>query len=354
MSSPRRVRITRWALLLVLALLAVALPLFWMAGGWPLPQESHEPIIKGNWNRGTPADRPASLRVLTYNIHYGSGLNPDLGDPLPLSKVKANLDAIAGVINQLGVDLVFLQEVDFDSARTQGLNQMDYLARATRMGYMAPAPTWVKNFLPYPLWPPFSMLGRLDSGQVVLSRWPIKGNERFSLPKPAERNFLWRAFYLNRALQKVTLDIAGTPVTVFNVHTESGSLPTRQRHAEIIREIVAPFAKGALIMAGDFNAVPPEATKKDGFGDEPELDQRSDQSIAALRTLGLRETIPAERYSREEALSLTFPADKPSRRLDYLFFSESFYLGSGHVMNHLGPQSDHRPIFAELVFSPGK
>lgn len=341
----------RWAFLALVIVLAVGLPLFWMAGGWPFPDDSQEPVIKGDWNRLTPETRPTGLRLLTYNIHYGAGMNPDLAKPLTLEQIKANLDGIARVINQLGVDAVLLQEVDFDSARTHGLNQMEYLARATRLGYMAPVPTWVKGYLPYPLWPPFSMLGRLDSGQVVLSRWPIKENRRLALPKPAEWFFLYRAFYLARAIQKVTLDVGGTPVTLINIHSESGSLPNRQIHAEMIRDFVRPLTKGALVMAGDFNAVPPEAAKKNGFGDEPDLDQRSDKSIATIRSLNLRETIPPDRYHREEPISLTFPADKPTRRLDYLFFSDAFYLGSGHVMNHLGPLSDHRPIFAELLFS---
>src|SRR5947209_8634714 len=79
-----------------------------------------------------PAARPftgraaakKTLRVMTYNIHVGVGMDK-----------KLDVQRIAEVINQEKPDLVGLQEVDRGVKRTEGKDEIAELANLTRMDY---------------------------------------------------------------------------------------------------------------------------------------------------------------------------------------------------------------------------
>lgn len=93
---------------------------------------------------------PASiqtLRVMTYNIHVGIGMDK-----------KLDLARIAGVINAQHPDLVGLQEADRGVLRTQRIDEIAELAKLTRMDY------------------DFAFNLRYQGGQygvAILSRFPI-------------------------------------------------------------------------------------------------------------------------------------------------------------------------------------
>src|SRR5262245_6532465 len=65
-----------------------------------------------------------TLRVMTYNIHVGVGMDK-----------KLDLQRITDVINRERPDLVGLQEVDRGVKRTEGKDEITELARLTRMDY---------------------------------------------------------------------------------------------------------------------------------------------------------------------------------------------------------------------------
>src|SRR5213078_999523 len=65
-----------------------------------------------------------TLRVMTYNIHVGIGMDK-----------KLDLARVAGVIKAQHPDLVGLQEVDRGVMRTQRLDEIVELAKLTRMDY---------------------------------------------------------------------------------------------------------------------------------------------------------------------------------------------------------------------------
>src|SRR5687768_15481548 len=67
---------------------------------------------------------PLRLRVLTYNIHHGEGVDGRL-----------DLERIARVITAEEPDLVALQEVDVKTRRTGGVDQAAELARLTGMHF---------------------------------------------------------------------------------------------------------------------------------------------------------------------------------------------------------------------------
>ena len=99
---------------------------------------------------------PAStqtLRVMTYNIHVGVGIDK-----------KLDLPRIAGVINAQHPDLVGLQEVDRGVARTQRIDEIAEIAKLTRMDYA------------------FAFNLRYQGGQygvAILSRFPIMATDYY-------------------------------------------------------------------------------------------------------------------------------------------------------------------------------
>src|SRR5687768_17253955 len=75
-----------------------------------------------------PAGRAARgrvrLRVMTYNVHVGIGMDK-----------KLDLSRVAAVINGERPDIVALQEVDRGVERTGRVDQIRELARLTKMDY---------------------------------------------------------------------------------------------------------------------------------------------------------------------------------------------------------------------------
>ena len=110
-----------------------------------------------------------TLRVMTYNIHVGIGMDK-----------KLDLPRIAGVINAQHPDLVGLQEVDRGVTRTQGIDEIAELAKLTRMDYA------------------FAFNLRYQGGQygvAILSRFPIRATDHrlYQNLREAERRGFIRA-----------------------------------------------------------------------------------------------------------------------------------------------------------------
>jgi endonuclease/exonuclease/phosphatase family metal-dependent hydrolase len=63
-----------------------------------------------------------TLRLLSYNIHHGAGMDN-----------KLDLSRVAAFIKQQKPDIVFLQEVDKNCTRTKNVDQVAELGKLTGM-----------------------------------------------------------------------------------------------------------------------------------------------------------------------------------------------------------------------------
>jgi endonuclease/exonuclease/phosphatase family metal-dependent hydrolase len=288
-----------------------------------------------------------SLVVATWNIGFAGGLTGVPTDLHDADEVRRNLSDIAGVLHDADVDIVLLQEVDLPSNRSGRIDQLRFLMEEAGYRHACFVTTWDVRYLPFPYWPPSSHLGRVHSGQAVLSRFPIRSCERIPLPQPSEYPWWYRRFFLHRALQAARLDLGeGQVLEVVNVHFEAFSRPNREEQAGILAQLIREPAPGlGRIVGGDLNTVPETASKQHSFQDE-EIDFRNDTTLGTVRGVGgLREVFLDDAADEGEAEWHTFPAAAPNRRLDYLFGQNLGRAMEQRVIKRTNA-SDHLPVLA--------
>ena len=236
---------------------------------------------------------------MTYNIHVGIGMDK-----------KLDLQRIAGSINKEKPDLVGLQEVDRGVQRTQRIDEIVELAKLTRMEY-----AFAFN-LPY------------QGGQygvAILSRFPIRATEHrlYKNLREAERRGLIRA--------EVRIDgrVVHFVTTHLDYQHDDGRLFEAQQMLAFLSDV-----KGPLIVVGDFNDIPTGQTSR-------LMREKFDDSwVRHLYRQWMDDS------QREQGFS--YPADKPTKRIDYIFTRRSDGIKTKRVWVVQTLASDHIPVVAEL------
>lgn len=239
---------------------------------------------------GCASPDPAAIRVLTYNIHHGEGMDG-----------RIDLDRIADVICGTEADLVALQEVDRGVERTERVDQPRRLGGLTGMHVV-----FEKNI---------EFQGG-EYGNAVLSRFPVERHENHYLPRLHANE--------QRGLLEVHVRAGGRRIifiaTHFDHHPED-----RERLASVavLRDLVEQRADRPVIVAGDLNAVP---------------------NSKVMRQAG---EFLCDTFEVSGRPGFTFPADKPTRRIDYIL--KNRHPGLRCVDRRViaeAAASDHRPVLA--------
>ena len=233
------------------------------------------------------AGAPTRLRVLTYNIHVGEGVDG-----------KFDLERIAKLINSLEPDLVAIQEVDVKTRRSSGVDQAAELARLTQLH---PFFARIIDFQGGPY------------GLMILTRQ--KPQKTASHPIPYHPN------EESRVLAEARVQVAGaTEVAFFNTHLDYRTEDMRLKQVEHIERFMADVRAPLVILAGDLNAEP----------DSPPM----------RRLLkNWRDATPRD--------ALTYPSDKPVKKIDYVLYRASPVLKLVESRVIVEPvASDHRPVLA--------
>lgn len=326
-------------LLLIAGLLGF---LYWASRGLDANSPAEAPSFDESLTERVLDDAPDGIRVITYNIHHAAGPEGEF-EPHARDEQVAFLDAIASELQE--ADVVALQEVDYDASRSHGIDQLAYLAEAAQFPYTARITTWKKNYVPFPYWPLSGHVGRIHSGQAIMSRFPITSNQRVILPQPESYAWWYNAFYLNRSVQIAELEVRDETVAVFNCHLEAFDTENRQEHGASVVALVMSQETDNWIVLGDMNALPPEATRFSGFEDEPDWDGSDDQTVEILRA-SLGDEAPGPAIYTDGGGS-TFPALSPTRRLDYIYSSETLPATAARILTE-ARHSDHLPVAATL------
>lgn len=338
------------AAVVVVVVLVCAALFYWASLGWDkddlgraeVYDIDREPVAAGD-----------TLKVMSWNIGFGGGLTGSPSDRHPGTEVRENLSSIAATIRSVSPDVLFLQEVDRPSSRTGKVDQVEYLMKNTGMKHACFVATWKNNYVPFPYFPLSGHIGNVHSGQLVLSRFPIGECRRIPLPQPGENSWWYNRFFLHRALQHVILETGvekKARIDVINVHLEAFSESNRREQATILASYAEELDERIpLVMAGDFNSLPPFAVKTRGFVDE-DIDFTNDDTIRIVRKIGgIREAMIDDIRDLPEYVFNTYPATDPTRRLDYIFY-RGF---AGSVVSNVSKSarsSDHLPVISELRF----
>lgn len=239
------------------------------------------------------------LRVMTYNIRSGNG----------------ELDRTAEVIRSLSPDIVALQEVDVHWAERSG-----FVDQATTLGERLHMNVRFARI--YQFARSDTAVGPREFGVALLSRYPITqwSNDTITRLSTQEPNPVPKQM---PGLLDAMVDVRGTVVRVFNTHLDYRSDPhVRQQQ---VKEMLAYVGEPSTptIVFGDMNAKP-------GAPELQPLFQR------------LHDTWPVS-----SGPGLTYPADKPTERIDYVFVSSGIRVRSASVP--VTEASDHRPVVIDLT-----
>lgn len=241
------------------------------------------------------AAEPTRLRVLSYNIRHGEGMDH-----------KLDLARIAGVIKSVEPHIVALQEVDKGCKRSEGLDEPAELGKLTGM-----TPIFDRNI-------PFQ---GGEYGNAVLSKLPITAWKNLHLP----------SHYAGEQRGCLVVDVTApnddkTPIRFLATHIDyRPDDAERMDSVKAIAKVVEDHPDVPAILAGDLNSLPDSRT------------------IAAFGELWTR---------TDSAPTLTFPADVPNRQIDYILVRPAprWKVVELRVLDE-PVASDHRPLLAviELV-----
>ncbi len=334
----RTLRTLGWTVLLLIGLFVGFF--FWASSG-PLPEDR---MAVTTTYDAAPAAARDTLTALTYNIGYLSGMTNNEPVVRSESLYAANMDAATELLREASADIIGFQEIDVGAARSYDTHQLDTLA--TRLGYAASATAvnWDEHYLPFPYSAdPAVHFGRVLSGQAVLSRYPIARHERIELTRTS-RPFWSDAFYLDRLAQVAEIDVGDVTLVVINVHLEAFEQATRETQAAEVRRIYERYASRPVLLIGDFNAV--WSATQDTTRPDPDATLR-----LLLDGIDLRPAFPDSASTAPADSIGTYPADAPTRKIDYIFYTpdriealDAFVIGGG-----ANPPSDHRAVGMRFV-----
>jgi endonuclease/exonuclease/phosphatase family metal-dependent hydrolase len=357
----------RAAVVLLGAVAIVAVGCEPLARDWG-PREDVPVRIDDDARTDLPA--PASLRIMTWNIKF-AGARIDFwfdlwGDRVVMTRdeVEANLEGILGLLNEVQPDVLLVQEIEVNSRRSAYVDMVGAILEGTPLAYAAYVPTWQSRYVPS------EGLGRIDMGNAIFSRYPIRRAERIALSDRADQDALHDLYYLHRAVGRVEIDAGAMPVVALVVHTEAYDTDgTKSRQLGEIRELLAAETRPFLI-GGDFNAIPPGSVTTSGFNDEhpDSIGTEFEQPPYDLADMvpfftDYRPAIELMRYGTTEAEqrrwythSVIGPATvgangEPgfwTRTLDYLFVDAGAWT-DGDVRQDAILLSDHAPVVGTWV-----
>lgn len=338
-----------FGLIILVLILALVGLISWMSYPWSLGYQKKEgefKVVEPKVDIETLEETPSTIKVLTWNLGFLYGKGSEGPGYLPRTK-EFYQERLQGLVNQIrewGPDIICFQEIDFDSSRSGGINQAEFVAIHAGYPYVAEAVSWDANYIPFPYWPFSRNFGRMKSGGAILSRFPMKSHELELLAKPSKNPWGYNLFYLHRYFQKVVIDIGGKDYSFVNLHLEAFDKENRAEQVRLLNKTV-DFA------AGDFNMVPDVSAKKRNFSESTD-DYENDLSFGVMKKSGMDEVIPEEIYGKDEPRFFTFPAWAPNRRLDYIFFRKGLKMMRAEVLP--SALSDHLPLRASFQLSGPK
>lgn len=328
---------------------------FWGSSG-KLSKEALSEIKTYPETKVEPPANQDVFVVATYNIGYLSGMANNLPVRAEKSLYENNMSLALKFFEEAQADFIGFQEIDFHSNRSYYVNQLEIIAKKTGYDSSAIAVNWDKNYVPFPYWPISIHFGEMLSGQAILSKYPIKSNKLIILEKPKNAPFFYNAFYLDRILQIVEIEIHNKILIIMNVHLEAFDRETREGQAKIVLDTYKKYKDMPVLLIGDFNCLPPRASKKKDFPHEAE-EKQDFTNETTIKTIlsepSIKTAVPDKIYNNyeEEKTSFTYSSGNPVAKIDYIFYnSEKIEVVEWYTLSSTSEASDHLPVIAKFKF----
>jgi endonuclease/exonuclease/phosphatase family metal-dependent hydrolase len=234
------------------------------------------------------------LKLLTFNIHHGKGLDK-----------RVNLERIAKIIKVSEADIIGLNEVDVTfGKRSHFKNQAAILSDLVKMNYV------------------FGPVIRKESrdhtegeyGNVILSRLKINSHSNHML-------FTYSYLAEPRGVLEAKFEVLGKIISVFVTHLSIN--PFLQRKQLMDLENIFK-GKNNVVLMGDLNIKP------------------LSKNYSTLCRI-LKDTI-----GKEEGF--TYPSKNPRKKLDYIFVSQEIAVMESKVLTDFPEASDHLPLMTKIFF----
>ncbi|MFV2015055.1 MAG: endonuclease/exonuclease/phosphatase family protein [Candidatus Heimdallarchaeota archaeon] len=248
-----------------------------------------------------PSD--SSIRVMTYNLHFGQNFDG-----------KYDIGGFKDVIKKQKPNIVSFQEVTYQSpfnGYTTMFIELKSLMKSLGFDYFYTSEGYNYNL-----------------GNTVFSQYEITSTKTINYND-------WNAWQRNAV--EVTINVNGNNVIVYSTHLThipgGGTGEVRIKEVEQLLKIVANHDLNSenIIMMGDFNIVPVD--------DDGNSNQEYLLIISQLDDAWVEATSSGDGF--------TVPADDPKKRIDYIFVSTQLNVTSCELYDSLA--SDHLPVTCELV-----
>jgi endonuclease/exonuclease/phosphatase family metal-dependent hydrolase len=246
------------------------------------------PKYEGGFAEDKP-DFRGTIKVVTYNINQGL-------------EVEQAIEEIHAYEALRDPDILLLQEMDEEGtqkmARALGHNYVYYPASVFH---------WTKR----------------DFGNAILTKWSLSEPHKVLLP---HRGLVKKQL---RIAVRATVALNGMEISTYSVHTETYTIPSPQRKAQI-SAIVNDIGNGSgrVIAGGDFNTISNRSIKR--------MARQFSEVDLVRTTAGLGPTI--------NILGLRPVA------LDHIFARGLTALAAGKVITTKA--SDHFPVWVDLGLHP--
>lgn len=224
--------------------------------------------LKINNNQAAVADLDGEYTVMTYNMGFGA-YSPDYtffmdtgkmkngketsgkyGTGKSRADVKKNTDGSVALIQKYSPDFAIVQEVDYDSTRSYGIDQKKAVSGIAGYGSVF-ANNYHSSYLFYPFTDPH---GKNNAGIVTLGKYGFSDSTRYSFPIA---DGFSKFTDLDRCFSVTHVPVGDGTLSLISLHMsaydEGGVI--RKKQAEKLKKVLeSEYEKGYYVIAGgDFN-----------------------------------------------------------------------------------------------------
>jgi endonuclease/exonuclease/phosphatase family metal-dependent hydrolase len=260
------------------------------------------------------------IRIASHNIANARGNTDDMFVERSKSEILANLEKLVILSEEEGIDLLCMNETDYNSFRTHNIGQAEYIKE--RAGY-----NYVLREVSFDS-PPF-----LQLGNAIVSKYPL---ELVRTHQYGGDNLDDQIAHTFKSFIDFNVFIEDEPLNVVFTHLDSITPEIRLEEAKYLvgylQKKTEPF-----VLLGDFNST----SEQPAFEEQPAIKEQP--AFKILNESGLL-------YNPHIGLP-TYPSDNPKRSIDHIWISQSGVEQQMEIKNYhvvSTKASDHGAVIADI------